>query len=90
MKKYEYKALFYAIEGKGTHYWCYWADCQKKAYGRKEKARLSAGIPMQMEQLQEALQELDEEGWELVTMSTTITFMTRQGTAMLRRMLGAN
>lgn len=90
MTKYEYKALFYTIEGKYTHSLRYWADCQEKAYGKKEKSRLLGGINGQMEQLQEALQELGEEGWELVTMSITTLFLTRHGTVMLRRLQETN
>ena len=86
MRTYEYKALIYLIEGKGWYSLRYWGDSSGKAYGKKEKSTLLAAVVRQMEQLEGALAELDEDGWELVTVSIwTALPMTRQGTAMLRR-----
>ena len=91
MKTYEYKALTYLIEGKYTHSLRYWGDSTGKAYGKKEKSKWIGGVGWQMEQLEEALAELDEDGWELVTMSIWTAFLvTRHGTAMLRRAVRQN
>jgi hypothetical protein len=46
---------------------------------------LIGGIHQQMRQLEQALKELDQEGWELVSASIWMTFFTRHGVAVLRR-----
>lgn len=89
MGSYEYKALIYAIEGKYTHSLRYWCELSgSKAYGEKQRARLIGAIPSQMKQLEQAMTELDQEGWELVSHSTSMIFpWVPQGTAIVRRRL---
>ena len=86
MSKWEYETLVYSIEGKVVYSLRFWADFAGKAYGPRERSTLIGGVFHQMRQLEEALKELDGEGWELVSVSTWTTFpFTRQGCAMLRR-----
>lgn len=86
MSNWEYKTLVYAIEGKVIYSERFWADSAGKAYGPRERSRLIGGESYQMWQLEEALKELDGEGWELVSVSTRLSFpFTRGGSAVLRR-----
>ena len=86
----EYKTLVYSVEGKYYYSLRFWADSQGKAYGPRERSTLIGGIARQMRQLEQALQELDQEGWELVSVSTWMAFLvTRHGTAVLRRRLAS-
>jgi hypothetical protein len=84
--RWEYKTLVYSIEGKYFYSLRYWADSQGKAYGPRERSTLIAGIARQMRQLEQALRDLDQEGWELVSVSAWMAFpATRHGAAVLRR-----
>jgi hypothetical protein len=84
----EYKTLVYSVEGKYFYSLRYWADTQGNAYGPRQRTTLIGGIFRQMRQLEQALKELDQEGWELVSVSTWMAFFfTRHGTAVLRRRL---
>jgi hypothetical protein len=86
MPQWEYKTLTYAIEGKVVYSLRFWADSSGRAYGPKERARWIGGIFQQMRQLEEALNELDRDGWELVSMSVSVVFLfVRHGAAVLRR-----
>jgi len=87
MKHWEYKTLVYALEGKYFYSLRCWYDCSAgKVYGPRERAILVGGIPGQLRQLEEAMKELDQEGWELVSVSVWTAFpMTRHGCAVLRR-----
>lgn len=87
MAHWEYKTLTYLIEGKYYYSLRYWGDPSTgKVCGPRERATLVGGIPRQMHQLEEALKELDQEGWELVSVSVWTVFpFTRQGCAVLRR-----
>lgn len=89
MAKHEYKTLIYALEGKYTYSLRYWWDnSAQKAYGEKERARFIGAIPTQMKQLEQALTELDQDGWELVAYNTYMAFpWTLHGSAVLRRPL---
>ena len=55
--------------GKVVYSLRFWADSAGKAYGPRERSTLIGGIARQMRQLEEALKELDREGWELVSVS---------------------
>jgi hypothetical protein len=84
----EYKTLVYSLEGKYFYSLRFWADSARKTYGPRERSTLIGGIARQMRQLEQALQELDQEGWELVSVSTWMALpATRHGTAVLRRRL---
>ena len=83
MPQWEYKTLTYGIEGKYVYSLRFWEDFSRQTYGPKERSM--TGIPQQMRQLEEALKELDQEGWELVSASIWLNFFTRQGVAVLRR-----
>jgi hypothetical protein len=85
MPQWEYKTLTYGIEGKVMYSLRFWEDASRRAYGPKERARLIGGIHQQMRQLEAALKELDQEGWEVVSVSICMTFFTRHGVAVLRR-----
>jgi hypothetical protein len=86
MSGWEYKTLVYSIEGKVVYSLRFWADSAGKAYGPRERSTLIGGIIRQMRQLEEALKELDREGWELVSVSAWLAFpFTRHGCAVLRR-----
>ena len=85
MTHWEYKTLTYCIEGKVVYSLRFWEDSSRRAYGPKERARLIGGIHQQARQLEAALKELDQEGWELVSASIWMTFFTRHGVAVLRR-----
>ena len=85
MAHWEYKALTYLIEGKYYYSLRYWGDPSTgKVYGPRERSTIL--IWRQMQQLEAALKELDQEGWELVSVSVWTAFpMTRHGCAVLRR-----
>ena len=84
MTHWEYKTLMYGIEGKYYYSLRYWADSTGKSYGPRARATLF--VWRQMHQLEEALKELDQEGWELVSASVWVAFpYTRHGCAVLRR-----
>ncbi len=86
MSNWEYKTLIYGIEGKVVYSLRFWGDSAGKAYGPRERSTLIAGISRQMCQLEEALKELDRDGWELVSVSVWTAFLfTRQGCAVLRK-----
>jgi hypothetical protein len=85
MAQWEYKTLTYGIEGKVVYSLRFWVDASRRVYGSKESGRLIGGIHQQMRQLEEALKQLDQEGWELVSASIWMTFLTRHGVAVLRR-----
>ncbi len=86
MTNWEYKTLHYAYEGKVVYSVRFWADAEGKAYGPRERSRLIAGESWQMHQLEGALKELDGEGWELVSVSTRLSFpFSLGGSAVLRR-----
>jgi hypothetical protein len=86
MSHWEYKTLIYSIEGKYVYSLRFWADRMGKVYGPRERATLVGGLWRQMRQLEEALKELDQEGWELVSVSVWTAFLaTRHGCAVLRR-----
>ena len=86
MPHWEYKTVFYAIEGKYTHSLRFWADASGKRYGPEARSSFLGGISRQLSQFEGALQELDREGWEVVSMSIWTAFPgTRQGCALLRR-----
>lgn len=88
MSTWEYKTLVYSVEGKVACSWRTWADAAGKTYGPRERSTLIGGIGRQMRQLEEALKELDGEGWELASVSVWMMFpFTRQGCAVLRRAL---
>ena len=67
MSQWEYKTLMYGVEGKYVYTLRYWADSSLRAYGPKERAHWWGGLLHQIRQLEEALKELDQEGWELVS-----------------------
>jgi hypothetical protein len=83
--QWEYKSLTYSLQGKVVYSLRFWADSSGRAYGPKDRARLIGGIAQQVRQLGEALKELDQEGWELVSVSVWMTFFVRHGVAVLRR-----
>jgi hypothetical protein len=86
MSVWEYKTLVYSLEGKVVYSLRFWADSAGKAYGPRERSTLIGGIARQMRQLEDALKELDREGWELVSVSAWMAFpFTRHGCAVLRR-----
>jgi hypothetical protein len=86
MSRWEYKTLLYSLEGRYWYSLRFWVDPTGKAYGPRERATLIGGLVRQMRQLEEALKELDQEGWELVSVSTWMAFpATRHGCAVLRR-----
>ena len=85
MPQWEYKSLTYGIEGKVVYSLRFWEDSSRRAYGPKERGRWIGGIHQQMRQLEQALKELDQDGWELVSASVWMTFFTRHGVAVLRR-----
>ena len=85
MPQWEYKTIAYGIEGKVVYSLRFWEDSSRRVYGPKERARLIGGIHQQRRQLEEALKDLDQEGWELVSASIWTTFFTRHGVAVLRR-----
>lgn len=87
MTHWEYKTLTYLLEGKHFYSLRYWGDASAgKVYGPQERATLVGGVWRQMRQLEEALKELDKEGWELVSVSVWTAFLfTRHGCAVLRR-----
>jgi hypothetical protein len=88
LSRWEYKTIVYSIEGKYFYSLRFWADSKGKVYGPRERAKLIGGIARQMRQLEQALKELDQEGWELVSVSTWMVFLaTKHGTAVLRRPL---
>lgn len=59
MTHWEYRTLFYALEGKHFYSLRYWYDLSAgNIYGPKERATLLGGIPRQMRQLEEALQNI--------------------------------
>jgi hypothetical protein len=88
MARWEYKTLTYVHEPKGFHPRRYWADSSGQGYGPRERARWVAGVTHQMRQLEEALKELDRDGWELVSVSVWGEAFTRMGAAVLRRAAG--
>ena len=82
MSHWDYKTLVYCLQGRFR----FWADTTGKTYGPRERTTLVGGIPRQMRQLEGALTELDQEGWELVSMSVWMVFpLTRHGCAVVRR-----
>jgi hypothetical protein len=85
MPQWEYKSLTYAVQGKVVYTLRFWADSSGRSYGPKERGRLIGGVRQQVRQLEEALKELDQEGWELVSSSIWTTFFVRHGVALLRR-----
>ena len=85
MPQWEYKTIAYGIEGKVVYSLRFWEDASRRTYGPKERGRLIGGIHQQMRQLEEALKQLDQEGWELVSVSVWMTFLARHGVAVLRR-----
>jgi hypothetical protein len=86
MSGWEYKTLVYSLEGKVVYSLRFWADSAGKAYGPRERSTLIGGMARQMLQLEEALKELDWEGWEFVSVSACMAFpFTRHGCAVLRR-----
>jgi hypothetical protein len=88
MSHWEYKTLTYSIEGKYFYSLRFWVDSAGKTHGTRERSSLIGGIVVQMQQLEKALKELDEEGWELVSVSVWMAFPgVRHGCAVLRRPL---
>jgi hypothetical protein len=66
MPQWEYKTLTCGIEGKVVYSLRFWEDASRRAYGPKVRGRLVGGIHQQLRQLEEAVKQLDQEGWELV------------------------
>jgi hypothetical protein len=86
MPGWEYKIQVYSMEGNVVYSLRFWSDSAGKAYGPRERSTLIGGILRQMRQLEEALKELDREGWGLVSVSAWLNFpFTPQGCAVLRR-----
>ena len=88
MAQWEYKTLTYTFEGKFFNTLRFWADASGRVYGPREPARSVGGVAHQMRQLEEALKELDQDGWELVSASVWTGWpYTPHGAAILRRPL---
>jgi hypothetical protein len=93
MPGWEYKTLVYTYEGNFFLSFCAlwgWADSLGKSYGPRLRFPVSplrfpvaGGRTLQMCQLEEALKELNREGWELV--SATWNAQGVQGSAVLRK-----
>ena len=85
MARWDYKTLTYVHEPAAFSRRRYWADQSGTAYGPKERGRWVGGDAHQMRQLEEALKELDRDGWELVSVSVWSSYSVRSGAAVLRR-----
>ena len=86
MAQWEYKTLTYTFEGKFFSTLRFWADSSGRAYGPREQARSIGRVAQQLRQLEEALKELDQDGWELVSASVWTSWpYTQHGAAILRR-----
>jgi hypothetical protein len=86
MAQWEYKTLTYTFERKFFNSLRYWADSSGRAYGPRELERNFGGVAYQMRQLELALKELDQDGWELFSASVWTSWpYTQHGTAILRR-----
>jgi len=87
MAQWEYKSLTYGKEGKVVYSLRFWEDASRRTYGPKERGRLIGGVHQQMRQLEVALKQVDQEGWELVSVSVSVwmIFFARHGVAVLRR-----
>ena len=86
MPHWQYKTLWYSIQGKVFYSLRFWADHAGRVYGPRERARWVGGLASQLRQLEEALKELDQEGWELVATSIWMSFPgTRHGCAVVRQ-----
>ncbi len=91
MANWEYKTLVYGIEGKVFYSNRFWVDVSTSLdepgnrYGPTERSRLIGKIFQAMKQLEEALKQLDEEGWELVSTSFSTGIFSFHGMAVLRK-----
>jgi hypothetical protein len=85
MAQWEYKSLVYGIEGKYIYSLRFWVDGSGRVYGPRERSRLIGGLFQQVRQLEEALKELDQEGWELVSATIGLSWWVRHGVSVLRR-----
>jgi hypothetical protein len=91
MGGWEYKSLVYVIKGKFFSAQGYWAEptVNKDAPGRQYGPTIRTGtagfLHQVMHQLEIALAELDNEGWELVSTSVSVSTLGLNGAAMLRR-----
>lgn len=87
MARWEYITLIYPTADKHGRRWVVTAPdvaSESKQVGKAEKGRLAGRIWQALRLLETALQELDAEGWELVSTSFSGIF-TFYGTAVLRR-----
>jgi len=85
MARWEYKTLTYVHEPGAFRPRRYWADAAGKGYGPRERGHWLAGDAQQMRHLEAALMELDEDGWELVSVSVWSAHSVRSGAIVLRR-----
>ncbi len=91
MPNWEYKTLHYGIEGKvyyGNRFWVVSSPTPGepgKRYGPIAQSRLIGKISQAMWQLELALKELDDEGWELVSTSFSSGTFHLNGIIVLRR-----
>ncbi len=87
MAKWQYITLLYGTADKHGRRWVITASdptSESKQVGQAEKGRFIGRIWQAMRLLETALEELDAEGWELVSASFSGIF-TLYGTAVLRR-----
>ena len=87
MARWEYITLIYGTADKHGRRWVVTtpdATSESKQVGKAEIGRIAGRIWQAMRLLESALQELDADGWELVSTSFSGIF-TFYGTAVLRR-----
>ena len=92
MAKWKYITLLYGSAGKNGRRWVITAPdatSESKQVGQAEKGRFMGRIWQGMRLLETALEELDADGWELVSTSFSGVFGI-YGTAVLRRPATAN
>lgn len=91
MARWEYKTLYYGLKGRRTFTERFWVDTSESLdescnrYRPTARSRLIGKVQQAMRQLEEALNELDEEGWELVSSSYSSGVFRLDGMAVVRR-----
>ena len=87
MRKWEYRTLIYGTATKRGRRWVLTASdisAESQQVGKAESDRFVGRVWQAMRLLETALEELDAQGWELVSCSVTGIFAL-YGTAVVRR-----